>query len=93
MRLFLNEQERARLDAFETLNERVDNLIDALHVLKTLANGCQKHPSYRGLRTPTCDCLQCQAIHQAAVQVKGTSYDPLVRPRKKRESKKEQVIA
>lgn len=37
------------------------------NLLGIIAKGCKKHPSYRGIKEPRCDCKICQEIYQARI--------------------------
>jgi len=40
-----------------------------IELLKTLAKGCKKHPSYRAIRKATDRCEECVVVWQARVEL------------------------
>jgi hypothetical protein len=48
-------------------NERYASMqrIGITQVFMLLAEGCQKHPSYRAVRKPTADCEKCRELFTA----------------------------
>ena len=52
---------------FGSKQKRIEELERQLTQALALAEGCQKHPSYRGVRKPTADCPQCREVYRQRV--------------------------
>lgn len=39
--------------------------------LRILAEGCKKHPAYRGKRKPQSQCVECKRIHDSRLALKS----------------------
>ncbi len=47
---------------FGSKQRRIEELEDQLAQALQLAEGCQKHPSYKAVRQPTADCAVCRDV-------------------------------
>lgn len=54
---------------FGSKQKRIDELEDQLAQALALAEGCQKHPSYKAVRKPTANCLQCREVYGQRVRL------------------------
>ena len=57
-------------------NERYASVqrIALAQVFMLLAEGCQKHPSYRAVRKPTADCEKCSELFLARQVANASEY-------------------
>jgi hypothetical protein len=46
----------------DNLRLDINHMCIQLQLALLLAEGCQKHPSYRGVRKPTSDCNVCKEV-------------------------------
>ena len=81
MRLFLNREEKAKIDNYESLLDeemfKTRELIKAEsngRRLYILAVGCHKHPSYRAHRRPTAGCEGCELLFLTAEELRSKGY-------------------
>jgi hypothetical protein len=71
------QKQRKIDDLTEALaNERYASLqrIGIAQLFMLLAEGCQKHPSYRAVRKPTADCERCRQLFEARTLVNDSEY-------------------
>lgn len=52
---------------FGSKQKRIKELELQLKQALDLAEGCQKHPSYKAVRKPTADCLRCTDLYRTRV--------------------------
>ena len=96
MRLFLNSNERFKLNAFDELTselnferERARKAVLDNRELLILAKGCEKHPSYRAHRKPTAECGVCATMFLAGRSLLLEGYESL---RGRKPGKKAKVV-
>lgn len=63
------------LEDEKELRELIEEVIEENFLLNIIADGCKRHPAYRGIKRPFTKCKGCWAIYDAARELKDKVED------------------